>query len=202
MILIISMFVILMCIVVVYTKKSEEFNIPVGTSTAYGWNTGPGYGAGYGTGYAMWGVWPSTLPDQPWQNWMWGRRPDVFISHSTPMPQIDYNNPEPLDNITVGLLPSIEGASISIDGQPNKTLQLDRDRDYYFHVYAPGADIVLANVSGIVTADLVTGVNHVRFEESDPDVLYYIDRKGLSSGGKIYLNYIRKDRAEDISAFY
>lgn len=187
----------------VYTKKCEDFNIPVGTSSGYGWNTGPGYGAGYGTGYAMWGVWPANLPDQPWKNWMWGRRPDFFVSQFTPVPQIDYNDApteisKPEDNIAVGLIPAGSGSAIAIEGQAGETLQLDRDRDYYLHVYTPGSDIVLANANGNIVADLSEGVNHVRFERGDPDVLYYLDRTGRAVGGKIYLNYIREDRAMDI----
>jgi len=68
----------------------ESFNIPVGKSSAWDWNTGPGYGAGYGTGYGKYRVWPETDPFRPWQYWMWGRRPNVFKNYYTPVPQIDY----------------------------------------------------------------------------------------------------------------
>jgi hypothetical protein len=71
-------------------KNRENFDIPCGRSSGWGWNTGPGYGAGYGTGYAMWGVWPSKIPTRPWKNWMWGRRPNCFMTHQIPAPQIDY----------------------------------------------------------------------------------------------------------------
>ena len=70
----------------------ENFNIPLKTSSAWSWNTGPGYGAGYGTGYGKYGIWPSMIYGVPWKNWMWGRRPINFISPFTPIPQIDYNN--------------------------------------------------------------------------------------------------------------
>lgn len=74
-----------------FVQKRENFNIPVGRSSGWGWNTGPGYGAGYGTGYAMWGIWPSNIPTRPWKNWMWGRRPMTFVGEQYPMPQIDYD---------------------------------------------------------------------------------------------------------------
>lgn len=71
-------------------KNREKFDIPLGRSSGWGWNTGPGYGAGYGTGYAMWGIWPSNIPTRPWRNWMWGRRPLWFQKRFYPEPQIDY----------------------------------------------------------------------------------------------------------------
>ena len=77
-------------LILYYIKNKENFDIPLGRSSGWGWNTGPGYGAGYGTGYAMWGKWPSNIPTRPWRNWMWGRRPSTFQHRGYAMPQIDY----------------------------------------------------------------------------------------------------------------
>lgn len=87
LILIVTLTAIILFLVL---KSRENFDIPLGRSSAWGWNTGPGYGAGYGIGYAMWGIWPSMIPTRPWRNWMWGRRPLFFQKRFYPEPQIDF----------------------------------------------------------------------------------------------------------------
>lgn len=173
-------------------KRSESFDIPLRESSAWGWNVGPGYGAGYGTGYAMWGMWPANLPRQPWKNWMWGRRPLVFVRPFTPVPQIDYNNAPPLSkptsNYRISLLPKNGRIYLSVNGFVTPTLQLDRGHNYYFHVYTPGEAFVISDGKQNLFQPLTEGEVTLRFDESDPDMLFYRIPNDPENGGIIYLN--------------
>ncbi len=197
-----NIYVIVLLIVIVvgvsinFVNKKEEFNIPLRSSSAWDWNLGPGYGAGYGTGYAMWGVWPATLPREPWKNWMWGRRPLIFTTPFTPAPQIDYNDApdndsKPVSNYNISLLPRKGRVSLSVNGFANKTLQLDRNRNYYFHVYAPGAAFTITDGKKMLIEPLEEGTVQVNFDNGDPDKLYYTIPNDPGSGGVIYLNSTR-----------
>ena len=178
-----------------YKNKGENFDIPLRSSSAWDWNLGPGYGAGYGTGYAMWGIWPANLPKEPWRNWMWGRRPLIFTKPFTPMPQIDYNdapdsNNKPVSNYNVSLLPRNGRISLAVNGFTEQTLQLDRNRNYYFHVYTPGMPFVITDGKQMLFEPLEKGTIQLKFDNSDSDKLYYSTLDG-SSGGVIYLNSTR-----------
>jgi hypothetical protein len=186
---------ILLCLILFLNNK-ENFDIPLRTSSAWDWNLGPGYGAGYGTGYAMWGVWPASLPKEPWKNWMWGRRPLVFKSPFTPMPQIDYNNApdmsKPVSNYYISILPHKGMPVLSVNGFPKKTLQLDRNRPYYFHVYTPGTKIILTTDGKTqLTEPISQGTFSVTFTNDIPDVIYYMMQDKPETGGVIYLNNTR-----------
>ena len=180
----------------VYNKK-EHFNIPLRSSSAWDWNLGPGYGAGYGTGYAMWGIWPATLPKEPWRNWMWARRPLIFTNPFTPVPQIDYNDAPDntsnmVSNYNISVIPQNGKIKLSVNGFPGKILQLDRNRNYWFHVYTPGASFTLTpDFKTNLIEPLTEGTVQVYFNEDDPDVLYYMIPNDPTSGGTIYLNPTR-----------
>lgn len=194
----IAFIVIVIGLIFLCKKNAESFNIPLRSSSAFDWNLGPGYGAGYGTGFALYGEWPGSLPRQPWTWWQWRRRPLVFVSPFTPVPQIDYNTaPSPVShmksNYNISLLPEQGRIRVAIDGMAGRTLQLDRLRNYYFHIYSPGAPIIF-------TADGITpysfpadaeGTVQVNFDESSPDVLYYMIEGQPGSGGIIYVNRIQ-----------
>ncbi len=187
----------LVLIMVLYNKRKEGFDIPLRSSSAWDWNMGPGYGGGYGSGYAMWGMWPASLPKEPWRNWMWARRPLIFSKPFTPVPQIDYNDApdndsKPVSNYNVSLLPVSGKVQLSVNGFARRTLQLDRGRNYYFHVYAPGAAFMMT-VDGTTPLNepLEEGTLQVNFTESDPDMLYYMIPGDPASGGVIYLNSTR-----------
>jgi hypothetical protein len=180
----------------ILNKDTEPFNIPLRSSSAWDWNLGPGYGAGYGTGYAMWGIWPANLPKEPWKNWMWGRRPLIFTTPFTPMPQIDYNNApynsKPISNYNISILPQNGTAMLSVNGVAGQTLQLDRGRNYYFHVYTPGtAFIITADKKTPLIEPIENGMIQINFTKDDPDVLYYMMPGKPASGGVIYLNSTR-----------
>ena len=178
-------------------RSEETFDIPLRSSSAWDWNLGPGYGAGYGTGYAMWGIWPSDLPSVPCRNWMWGRRPLIFVKPFTPVPQIDYNDAPDNDsgmvsNYNVSILPNGGRNKLAINGFPGRTMQLDRGRNYYFHVYTPGAAFVVTDGNRNYFTPMETGTIQMMFDESDPDKLYYIIPGDSGSGGVIYLNSIKR----------
>ena len=178
-------------------QKSEGFDIPLRSSSAFDWNLGPGYGAGYGTGYAMWGMWPASLPKEPWKNWMWGRRPLIFTKPFTPAPQIDYldapeSNNKPTSNYNISLIPSAGRNVLSVNGFPAPTLQLDRGRVYFFHVYTPGAAFSITDAAGNLLVNPTSNDTiSVRFDEGDPDQLFYGDPKDSAMGGIIFLNSTR-----------
>jgi len=179
-----------------WDRRSESFDIPLRSSSAWDWNLGPGYGAGYGTGYAMWGMWPANLPLEPWKNWMWGRRPLIFKKPFTPAPQIDYNNApynsKPISNYNVSILPVKGEPTLAVSGMASKTLQLDRNRPYYFHIFAPGMTFAITDQQGNPVIDpLSEGTVQITFTNEDPDVLYYTDMQGTGKGGIIYLNNTR-----------
>lgn len=183
-------------ILVLFKRGNENFDIPLRSSSAWDWNMGPGYGGGLGTGYGKIGVWPANLPKEPWRNWMWARRPLIFTKPFTPMPQIDYNaapyDSKPVSNYNISLLPENGKVRLSVNGFARQTLQLDRGRNYYFHVYVPGAAFIIT-VDGKTPLNepLEEGMLQVNFTESDPDVLYYMIPGDPNSGGVIYLNSIR-----------
>ena len=177
-------------------KSQEKFDIPLRSSSAWDWNLGPGYGAGYGTGYAMWGEWPASLPKEPWKNWMWGRRPLIFVKPFTPVPQIDYNDApdndsDPVSNYNISLLPSGGRVKLSVNGFAGQTLQLDRNRNYYFHVYTPGAAFAITDGQKMLFEPLETGTIQLNFDNDDPEKLYYLNPGDPGSGGVIYLNSTR-----------
>lgn len=182
--------------VIFYLGPREKFNIPLRSSSAWDWNLGPGYGAGYGTGYAMWGMWPANLPREPWKNWMWGRRPLIFTTPFTPVPQIEYNDTptlssKPSSNYDISLLPVGDAVKLAINGIAGKTLQLDRHRNYYFHIYTPGTTVVITDGINNITEPIESGTLQLRFENDDPAQLYYTIPNEPSSGGIIYLNSTR-----------
>jgi len=90
----IAMFIIL----AFFITRREKFNIPFGQSSAWGWNTGPGYGEGYGTGYGIFGFLPRDFYNGNFvgnfhelgKRGFLARMPRAFYSCETPMPQIDY----------------------------------------------------------------------------------------------------------------
>jgi hypothetical protein len=187
---------LVLCIILYCFMKKEKFDIPLRSSSAWDWNLGPGYGAGYGTGYAMWGIWPANLPKEPWKNWMWGRRPLIFKTPFTPMPQIDYNNApdmsKPVSNYYISILQKNDMPVLSVNGFPNKTLQLDRNRPYFFHVYAPGAEFILTNDGETSLINPISqGTFAYTFNDDEPDVLYYMMKGKPETGGVIYLNNTR-----------
>jgi hypothetical protein len=184
--------ILLLAIAAILFKNQENFNIPLRSSSAWDWNLGPGYGAGYGTGYAMWGKWPASLPREPWRNWMWGRRPLIFTTPFTPMPQIDYNDApdssnKPISNYNISYI----GGKLAVNGFSGPTLQLDRNRNYYFHVYSPGAAFTITDGTRQLIDPISEGTVQVQFTENDPDLLYYTVPNAPASGGKIYLNSTR-----------
>ena len=112
---------VLSCLIFFIFTKCESFDIPLRSSSAWDWNTGPGYGAGYGTGYSMYGIWPATVPGRPWKPWMWGRRPLIFTTPFTPVPQIDYTqNKDPVSgpesNFNVTIAPNKGRVNLAING--------------------------------------------------------------------------------------
>nr|QBK87575.1 MAG: hypothetical protein LCMAC201_04880 [Marseillevirus LCMAC201] len=175
---------------------TENFDIPLRTSSAWDWNLGPGYGAGYNTGYAMYGIWPANLPKEPWKPWMWGRRPLIFVKPFTPVPQIDYNDaPDnvsgPVSNYNISLLPSKGRVKLAVNGVAGPTLQLDRNRNYYFHVYTPGAAFAIIDGDKTLFEPLEEGTVQLNFDDNDSDVLHYTIPDDPDSGGVIYLNSTR-----------
>jgi len=179
--------IILIVFIFIFFIGRESFNIPEGSSSAWDWNVGPGYGAGYGTGYAMWGIWPSNIKEIPWRNWMWGRRPSTFVTPFTPVPSIDYNTAPPLSNpiynynINLGYVGT--KPVILINGFPNKTLYLIRNRDYYFHFNTSG--IIVDNGSMKKTFDI--GTFKFVFKNDDPNIIKYYYKDYPETGGLIYL---------------
>lgn len=188
---ILSGLVIILILLFIFTR-SENFDIPLRSSSAWDWNTGPGYGAGYGTGYSMYGVWPATIPGRPWKPWMWGRRPLIFTTPFTPVPQIDYlRDRDPIGEPQTNFNVSIDASKrISIDGIPGKALQLDRRRNYYFHVYTPGAPFMITSDGETPYGfpPLEVGTVTLNFDESSPNMLFYKIGGINNSGGVIYLN--------------
>lgn len=170
------------------STSKESFNIPLRDSSAWDWNLGPGYGAGYGTGYAMWGIWPGNLPGEPWKNWMWARRPLIFRTPFTPVPQIDYNNGS--TNHTVRIISDGVKPRLAINGTIEKTLQLDRHRTYYFNIHVPGSSFMITDGVNQLIDPVSEGTFTLNFTNNDPDKLYYSDANG-DSVGIIYLNSTR-----------
>lgn len=190
-------FIVFIIFIICSCKNKENFDIPLRSSSAWDWNLGPGYGAGYGTGYAMWGIWPATLPKEPWKNWMWARRPLIFIKPFTPVPQVDYNDAPDntsnmVSNYNISLLPVGTSVKLSVNGFAGRSLQLDRNRNYWFHVYVPGASFTITpDLKTNLIAPLTNGTVQVYFDEDDPDVLFYMIPGHPETGGTIYLNSTR-----------
>jgi len=190
-------FIIIIVSLLLLFKKKEKFDIPLRSSSAWDWNLGPGYGAGYGTGYGLYGEWPAMVPKEPWKYWMWGRRPLIFTKPFTPVPQIDYNNAplqsKPISNYNISILPKNGKITVAINGMSNKTLQLDRLRNYYFHIYSPGAPIMFTadGVTPFAFEPIENGNVQLNFDENDPAILYYMIKGYPDSGGIIYLNDLK-----------
>jgi hypothetical protein len=70
-------------VIFLFLDRKELFDIPVGTSTAWGWNTESSYDSNFGTGYSMYGIWPGMVEGRPWRPWMWKRGPSYIISRET-----------------------------------------------------------------------------------------------------------------------
>lgn len=196
------LFALVLIAIVVFRNKgsdAENFNIAVSSSSAWDWNTGMGYGAGYGTGYGLYGAWPGEMPEgRPWEYWMWERRPSIFSTPYTPMPQVDYNDAPDNDsrevsNFNVSILPTCRGTKIAINGFPGKTLQLDRGRNYYFHVYSPGAPFVITDGKNNLFAPIENDTITLNFSNTPTNKLYYYIAGKPETGGIIYLNSIRGD---------
>lgn len=190
-IIVLICFLIILFVYLYINYNSEHFNIPLKSSSAWDWNTGPGYGAGYGTGYAMWGIWPKKISGIPWKNWMWGRRPSVFETPFTKAPQIEYNyNQNP--HYKVSLFSNRNTLELSINGKLNNDLHLDRNRLYYFDVNTPGTTFNIVNNSN---QNLINPISQGRFTviftDDDPDMLYYNVSNDFNTGGKIFLHNLR-----------
>ena len=188
---VIVLFIMLTC-TCAYSQRQEKFNIPISESSAFKWNTTPGYGGGYGTGYSMWGMWPKYLPNEPWKNWMWGRRPDTLYTPYTPVPQIDYNYSGPVSGPVSTLhFTEVEG-KLAVDGIPHKTLQLDKQRTYYYSVNTPTKQFMFSfDKQTPIYQPSCYLKGSIVFDSSYPDVLYYCDKHNPSDCGIIYLNDIR-----------
>jgi len=203
---------LLVVILVVYTlcwckyfngdAGDEDFTMDPGESSAWGYNTGPGYGAGYGTGYSMWGIWPSMVYGVPWKNWMWGRRPTYFETPHAPTPQIDYNNAPalsyPVQKYTIELVSvGPEGTpTLAVNGKPTRVLQFDRDRVYDFQIYTPGGKFTISDGKSNIIEPTENGIVSVKFTENTPDKIYF-GILGTTQSGIIYLNNIRGAKYRD-----
>lgn len=178
----------LIVILILINIKTETFQIPLRDSSGWDWNMGPGYGAGYGTGYSMWGIWPGMIPTEPWKNWMWRRRPLIFKDAYIPVPQIDYNN-TPKSNYTFTLAPN---GGIAVDGKYTTSLQFDRNRNYYLHIYIPTDKMVITDSVGTILAGPISnGTLTLQFTDPNVDKLYYKLVGDSSKIGTIYLNSTR-----------
>ena len=178
-------------------NNGEKFGIPLESSSAFDWTVGTGFNAG-DTGYGLYGMWPASLPKEPWTWWQWGRRPLIFVDKYTPVPQIDYNTSPAgfgpmVSNYNVSLLPTPNsGPQISVNGFIKPVLQLDRNRIYWFHVYLPGKSFALsADGKTAITQPVSEGTVTFKFTDQDPDQLWYGDLNRPEEMGVIYLNSTR-----------
>jgi hypothetical protein len=179
-----------------YKQNNEQFDIPLRSSSAWDWNLGPGYGAGYGTGYGLYGMWPSNIPNQPWQWWMWGRRPLIFRRPFTMVPQIDYNDtPDqfggPTTNYSVTLVNVNGVVTLAVNGVPNATLQLDKGRDYFFHIYTPTGSFAFMDNGKYLSRPISEGTITMNFANNLPEKIVYTNPNVPGSGGIVYLNSMR-----------
>jgi len=174
----------------------EKFGIPLESSSAFNWTVGTDYNSG-DTGYGLYGMWPASLPKEPWTWWQWGRRPLIFVDKYTPVPQIDYNTSPVfgpmVSNYNISLLPTPHsGPQISVNGFVKPNLQLDRNRVYWFHIYLPGSLFVLSrDRKTAITNPISEGTVSVKFTEQDPDTMWYGDINKPEEMGIIYLNSTR-----------
>ena len=180
-------------LVFIFTR-TESFDIALEPSSAWSITGSVGYGDGYGTGYSMYGMWPADLPNEPWKWWMYGRMPRVMKTPYTVAPQIDYNDaPDPISFPTSNYKVDILGDNLAINGMAGATLQLDRNRTYFFQIYTPGipfmfsADGVNLYPVGGLCEPLEQGLIELQFNNETPDKLYYTTPGG-GVGGIIYLN--------------
>lgn len=121
------------------------------------------------------------------------QKPVYLTVPFTQMPQIDYNSATPPTNLNVTLLSNGHvNPVLAINGIPQKTLQLDKERLYYFHVFTPGANFVITDSAGNELINPVTNQTiGVIFPMHSPDKLYYKSHAFPHAGGIIYLNNIR-----------
>ena len=192
---------VVIAIIVLLLFKKEAFDIGIGSSSAWDWNTGPGYGDGYGTGYAMWGVWPESIPDEPWKPWMWGRRPKTFVKQFTPAPQIDYNTSNDLFATgTTNYYISTVGDKLIINGVVTPVLQLDRNRLYYFHIHTPNNRFVFSDGKFPLYQPLASDNTYpISFDFGTPKKLFYSLAEKPECMGVIYLNDVKVDRAQNLN---
>lgn len=197
-ILFILAFVILVALLLI--NPNENFGDVV--NSAWTLNTNGGYGdtygdGGFGTGYAMWGVWPESIPDEPWKPWMWGRRPKTFVSQFTPVPQIDYNdsaandpNGRPVTNLYFSTIGNGGTGKLLVNGEIAPTLQLDRDRLYFIHVSTPNDTLVFSDGVNMV-GPFENGTHPVQFSGESPKQMSYSLLGNKECRGMIYLNDIK-----------
>lgn len=188
--------IVVILVVVVYNirYKNEPFGIPFTESTPWGWNVATDYHAP-NTGYGLYGNWPKLLLHEPWKWWMWGRRPDHFITPFSPVPQIDYNAGGTVSVPSFNIVFSEVNGMMSANGRPHSVLQLDRNKVYYISVITPTKQFML-------TADKQTPLyfnpttmtrRSLVFGDDLPDTLFYCDAHDPTDCGIIYLNSIRAD---------
>lgn len=190
---------LIILIALLLINPTEGFHM----NSAWSINRGNGYGdtygdGGYGTGYAMWGMWPESIPDEPWKPWMWGRRPKTFVSHFTPVPQIDYNdaagndpNGRPVSNLFFSVATTADGKQkLAVNGELVPTLQLDRERLYYVNVYLPNDTLVISDGVNVV-GQFTTGIQPLQFSRESPNELSYSLLGNPECRGIIYLNDIK-----------
>lgn len=187
--LILLFFIILILVISLFflKKSGENFGIPLESSTAWGPNVSTQYEAG-DTGFAMVGKWPGDIPDEPWKWWMWKRRPQTFVNPFIPSPQIDYNYSDTFGNWTSQYNVTCIENTFAIDGIPNKTLQIDKGRIYWFNVYSPGKQFVLTDGENELNTPVEVGNFSITFGDDLPDQIYY-GQPGNPTG-IIYLNHI------------
>ena len=183
---------ILLYVMCSYTSKDgskhyEKFKAL--ESTAFGWNVDTSFHPP-NSGYSFYGIWPKYNYDKPWRRWNYGRMPDYLIDSYTAQPQIDYNykNKFSLDF-------TIVNGKVAVNGMPNKTLQLDRNKPYFIRIFTPGKKIMLSkdgvHPSYFQPTDQAS--TSVLFDLYSPNKIYYLDANNPSDRGVIYLNTIRAD---------
>ncbi len=201
-ILYISIATIIVIVLFSYFASRESFDIdnyPLSSAWEFTGTGGSQYGNGLGsTGYSMFGVWPGDVPNEPWKWWMWkSRMPRIMKTPFTPAPQIDYNGaPDPNSLPVSNLKVDIVNGKLAVNGIPQATLQLDRNRTYFFNVFTPGTPFMFS-ADGIdlypvpsFNQPLEMGLIELQFTDNMPDVMYYTS-PGLMPdeiGGIIYLN--------------
>ena len=192
-------FVVLLLVVLLIFifSNSEQFDLTFpslragGSSSAWDWNTGPGYGDGYGNGYGRFGVMPDGTPTKTWKE-IWDRVPKVMAKSFIPEPQIDYNFAQdmskPATNFTVGLQTVNGNVQVAIDGVAGQTLHLDKNGwPYYFHIFTPGEQLVFTDDENILKTASQQDTITLSFTEADPQRIYYSLKDRPDSGGIIEL---------------